>query len=52
MVFDTRTARFTLYAARKLQAPAVLHRVLHAFGLDPARCSVRSDPHYRVVQDL
>lgn len=52
MVFGTRTARFTLYAARKLQAPAVLRRVLHAFGLDPARCRVRSDPHYHAVQDL
>lgn len=52
VVFDTRTARFTFYADRKLQAPAVLRRVLHAFGLDPARCKVRSDPHYRAVQDL
>ena len=52
VVFDTRTARFTLYAARRLQAAAVLSRVLHVFGLDPARCRVRSDPHYRAVQDL
>lgn len=52
VVFDTRTTRFTLYAACKLQAPAVLRRVLHAFGLNPARCDVRSDPHYLAVQDL
>ncbi len=47
VVFDTTTDRFTLYADRRLQAPPTLPRVLRAFGLDPARCTVRSDPHYR-----
>ncbi len=47
VVFDTTTDRFTLYADRRLQAPDTLPRVLRAFGLDPARCAVRSDPHYR-----
>ncbi len=47
VVFDTTTDRFTLYADRKLQAPATLPRVLHVFGLDSTRCAVRSDPHYR-----
>ncbi len=47
VVFDATTQRFTLYADRKLQAPGVLHEVLCAFGLDPARCVVRSDPHYQ-----
>ena len=46
-VFDTGTGRFTLYADRKLQAPGVLPAVLRALGLDPTRCLVRSDPHYR-----
>ncbi len=47
IVFDTTTNCFTLYADRKLQAPKVLARVLYAFSLDPARCVIRSDPHYR-----
>ena len=47
VVFDTTTDRFTLYADRRLQAPDTLPSVLCAFGLDPARCTVRSDPHYR-----
>lgn len=47
VVFDTTISRFTLYADRKLQAPDVLREVLCAFGLDPKRCAVRSDPHYR-----
>ena len=47
VVFDTTVSRFTLHADWKLQAPDVLRRVLCAFGLDPARCAVRSDPHYR-----
>lgn len=46
IVFDTTIQRFTLYADRKLQLPSVLHEVLCAFGLDPTRCAVRSDPHY------
>jgi hypothetical protein len=52
VVFDTRAERFTLHADRALQAPAVLHRIRRAFGLDPARCDVRSDPHYCSVRDL
>ncbi len=47
VVFDTTVSRFTLYADRKLQVPDVLREVLCAFGLDPKRCAVRSDPHYR-----
>ncbi len=52
VVFDTCTERFTLYADHRLQAPAVLRRILRAFGLDPARCAVRSDPHYRTCLHL
>ena len=47
VVFNTTTRRFTLYADRRLQAPGVLHEVIRVFGLDPAQCAVRSDPHYR-----
>lgn len=47
VVFDTRSDRFTFYADRRFQTPVVLRCMLHAFGLDPARCIVRSDPHYR-----
>jgi hypothetical protein len=49
VVFDTATNRFTLLADRRLQTPRTLQRVLQAFGLDPARCAVRSDPHYRTA---
>ena len=51
-MFDTGAACFTLYADRRLQVPAVLSRVLDAFGLDQARCDVRADPHYRSIRDL
>jgi hypothetical protein len=47
VVFETRAQRFVLYADRKLQTPGLLPRVLQCFGLGPARCAVRSDPHYR-----
>jgi hypothetical protein len=47
VVFDKVSKRFTLYADRMLQGPRVLNNVLRAFGLDPAGCTVRSDPHYR-----
>ena len=47
VVFDTTMRRFILYADRKLQAPGVLREVLRVFGLGPARCVVRPDPHYR-----
>ena len=50
VVFDTTTRRFILYADRKLQAPCVLHEVLRVFGLDPAWCLVRPDPHYRTFK--
>jgi hypothetical protein len=46
VVFDTTSQRFILYADRKLQRPAMLLRMLSLFGLDPALCAVRSDPHY------
>ena len=52
VVFDVGTGRFTLRADPRLRAPDVLPRVLRAFGLDPARCDSRSDPHYRPVRDL
>ena len=52
IVFDTGTGRFTLYADRKLQAPSVAGAILHAFGLDPGLCDVRSDSHYRTTHDL
>ena len=52
VVFDVGTGRFTLRADCRLRAPDVLPRVLRAFGLDPACCDVRSDPHYRPARDL
>lgn len=52
VVFDTRNERFTIYADDRLRTPASLRRVLHTFGLDGARCAVRSDPHYRSARDL
>jgi len=47
VVFDTTIQRFTFYADQRLQAPGVLQEVLCAFGHNPARCVVRSDPHYQ-----
>ena len=47
IVFDKTTDYFTLYADRRLQAPKMLAGVQCAFGLDPARCVIRSDLHYR-----
>ena len=47
VVFDTTTDRFTFYADRKLQAPCVLREVMRVFGINPAQCAVRSDPHYQ-----
>ena len=52
VVFDTGTGRFTFYADRRLQASCVVGAILHAFGLDPGLCDVRSDPHYRTTHDL
>ena len=52
VVFDTGRDRFILYADRRLQAPAILRRILDAFGLDAAQCDVRADPHYRAARDL
>lgn len=52
VVFGARTSRFTLYTDDRLRTPAVLPRVLRAFGLDAARCGACSDPHYRPVRDL
>lgn len=47
IVFDKTTERFTLYADRKLQAPKILAEIQCVFGLDPARCVICSDLHYR-----
>lgn len=47
VVFHTGSFRFTLYADPKLRRASVLGGILRVFGLDPARCDVRSDPHYR-----
>ena len=52
VVFDAGRNRFIIYADRRLQVPAILHRILDAFGLDPAHCDVRADPHYRAARDL
>ena len=52
VVFNVPRRRFTLFADRRLRAPRTLSRVLHAFGLDLARCAVRPDPHYRSTHDL
>lgn len=50
VVFDITTHRFTLYADRKLQAPGILRELLRIFGLDPAHCTIRPDPHYRTTK--
>jgi hypothetical protein len=47
VVFDTSTGRFTLYADPQIQAPRIVRRLQRIFSLDPARCNVSSDPHYR-----
>lgn len=52
VVFHTVANRFTLYADRRLQTAPILARIFGAFGLDPARCEVRSDSHYRPAHDL
>ena len=49
VVFHVPARRFTFYADHTLRAPALLPRVLRAFTLDPARCTVRADPHYRTA---
>ena len=49
VVFHTTPGRFTLYADRRLRTSALLPRILRAFALDPARCAIRADPHYRTV---
>ena len=48
-VFHVPTGRFTLHADRALRRPGSLPRVLRALGLDPARCDLRADPHYRTA---
>lgn len=52
VVFNTISEQFTLYADRQLQAPPNLGQILAAFGLDPAKCDIRSDTHYRSVADF
>lgn len=47
LVFDPGADLFTLYADRRLQAPAIVAGIVAAFGLEGARVVVRSDSHYR-----
>lgn len=51
IVFHTGTGRFTLYADPKLQTSSVLGEIFPTFGLDPTRCGIRSDLHYRTACD-
>ena len=52
VVFHAGNFRFTLYADPRLWRPPVLGSIFRAFGLTPARCDVRSDPHYRTVRPV
>ena len=52
VVFNVPRSRFIFLADRRLRAPRTLPRILRAFGLDPAHCAVRPDPHYRSTHDL
>lgn len=47
VVYEVPSARFVLYADRRLQQPATLAALRAAFGLDAATVVVRGDPHYR-----
>lgn len=49
VVFHAGSFRFMLYADPRLWRPPVLGSILRAFGLDPARCDVRADLHYRAT---
>jgi hypothetical protein len=47
IVYCTVTEEFTIYADRKLQSPIIVAEIVRAFGLEDARCQVKSDAHYR-----
>ncbi|MCJ2007957.1 hypothetical protein [Methylobacterium sp. J-092] len=47
VVYEVPSARFVLYADRRLQQLATLTALRTAFGLDAATVIVRGDPHYR-----
>ena len=47
IVYHQPSARFWIYADRRLQKTRVLDQLRSAFGLPEDKCVVRSDPHYR-----
>ncbi len=47
IVANARTDRFTIYADLKLHDPPWPARIVEAFGLDPLKCVLMSDAHYR-----
>ncbi len=47
VVYDRPQRLFVIYADRKLQTPAIVARIVAAFGLNSERTAVRSDAHYR-----
>lgn len=47
VVADRAGDRFTIYADRKLHLPPWPTRIVQAFDLDPARCAMEVDAHYR-----
>jgi hypothetical protein len=47
LVIDATANRFILYADRNLQSPAIVSKLLEAFGVPPINASVQSDLHYR-----
>ena len=47
VVYEVPSARFVLYADRRLHQPATLAALRTLFGLDAAAVVVRGDPHYR-----
>ena len=47
IVYHQPSARFWIYADKRLQKSQVLNELRGAFGLAEAECEVRSDPHYR-----
>ena len=50
VVFHRPSGRFTLYADRKLQTPAIVEDILRRFSLPADRTDVRSDAHYVSVR--
>lgn len=47
VVYHQPSARFWIYADKRLHKTVILDQLRSAFGLSADQCIVRSDPHYR-----